>query len=118
MFGRGERLQELFRAEIALALQGVKDPGLTGFLTITGVELSADKKTVRAFYSILGSAREKESAAHALERAAPYIRQVLRKRLSLKKIPALIFIFDDTPAKASRIDKMFLEIEKERRDGK
>lgn len=117
MYERSERLQELYRAEITLALQGVKDPGLTGFLTVTDVELSPDKKTLRVFYSILGSEREKASAAKALERCAPYVRQVLRKRLTVKMIPSLLFIFDDTPAKASRIDKMFLDIEREKEQG-
>lgn len=113
MYARSERLKELFKAEISRALQDVKDPGLTGFLTLTDVELSPDKKTARVYYSILGSEREKKSAADALERAAPYIRQVLRKRLTLKMIPQILFVWDDTPRRASRVDKIFLDIEKE-----
>lgn len=116
MFSRSERLKELFHAEISRALEGVKDPGLSGFLTITDVELSPDKKLVRVYYSILGSARERENAARALERASPYLRQVLRKRLTLKMIPQIVFVYDETPEKASRIDKMLLDIEKENKD--
>lgn len=117
MFSRSERLKELFRTEIVRALEGVKDPGLSGFLTVTDAELSPDKKIVRVFYSILGSEHDRASAAKALERAAPFIRQVLRKRLTLKMIPQIVFVYDDTPAKASRIDKMLLDIEREQRGG-
>jgi ribosome-binding factor A len=113
MFARSERLKELFREEIALALRGVKDPGLSGFLTITDCQLSVDGKTVNVFYSLLGSGVQQESTADALERAAPYIRQVLRKRLKLKMIPAIVFHYDDTPKRASRIDKLLLQIEQE-----
>jgi|SRR5579883_1249910 len=116
MFSRSERLQELFREEVVQALRGVKDPGLSGFLTVTGVELSADKKTLRVFYSIMGSEHDKHSAAKALDRAAPFIRQVLRKRVQIKVIPQVVFVYDVTPEKASRIDKMFLKLENERRD--
>ena len=115
MFSRGDRLRELFRVEIAKALQGVKDPGVSGFLTITDVQLSTDGKTVNVFYSLLGSAVQKESTQKALERAAPYFRQVLRKRLSLKTIPAIAFHYDDTPQRASRIDKLLLQLEQEDR---
>ena len=55
MFSRNDRLRELFRTEIVKALREVKDPGLSGFLTITDVEISADRKTAKVFYSILGS---------------------------------------------------------------
>jgi ribosome-binding factor A len=113
MFSRSDRLKELYRVEIAKALQGVKDPGLSGFLTITDCQLTADGKTVNVFYSLLGSGAQHESTKDALERAAPYIRQVLRKRLSLKMIPSIVFNYDDTPKRASRIDKLLLQLEQE-----
>ena len=115
MFTRSDRLRELFRVEITKALQGVKDPGVSGFMTITDVQLSTDGKTVNVFYSLLGSAVQKESTHKALERAAPYLRQVLRKRVTLKMIPAIAFHYDDTPQRASRIDKLLLQLEQEDR---
>src|SRR5258708_2466635 len=101
MYSRSERLKELFREEVVKALRGVKDPGLSGFLTITDVDLSGDKKTLRVFYSLIGSEHEKRGTAKALERAAPYIKQVLRKRVQIKVIPQVLFLYDDTPQKAS-----------------
>lgn len=117
MYARRDRLQQLFRDEIALAIRGVKDPGLKGFLTITDLELSADGKSARVYYSILGTAQERKAADQALKRAAPYLRQVLRKRLSMKIVPQFDFLFDDTPRKASIIDKMLLKIEQEKSSG-
>ncbi|MBI3552720.1 MAG: 30S ribosome-binding factor RbfA [Elusimicrobia bacterium] len=115
MFARSERLKELFRVEITKTLTSVKDPGLSGFLTVTDVDLSADGKTVNVFYSLLGSGAQRESTQKALERASPYIRQVLRKRLTLKMIPAIVFHYDDTPQRASRVDKLLLQLEQEDR---
>mgnify|MGYP001572050207 CR=1 FL=1 len=56
MYARRDRLQQLFRDEVAMAIRGVKDPGLQGFLTITDLQLSADKKSARVFYSIFAHA--------------------------------------------------------------
>jgi ribosome-binding factor A len=114
MFSRADRLKELFKEELIRALRGVKDPGLSGFLTITDVSLSPDRKTANVYYSILGSPRERESAGKALERAAPYIRQVLKKRLTIKMVPHFIFVYDETPQKASRVDKLFIDLESEK----
>ena len=62
---------------------------------------------------IRGSAMQKASTTEALERAAPYLRRVLRKRLTLKVIPKIVFTRDDTPERASRIDKLLLRIKEE-----
>jgi ribosome-binding factor A len=113
MYARNERLKELFKIEIIEALRGVKDPGVGGLLTITDLELAPDRKNCSVFYSILGSENERHSTQKALERASPYIRQVLRKRLTLKTIPNIHFVYDDTPKKASRIDKLLLDLEKD-----
>jgi ribosome-binding factor A len=114
MFDRGERLRELFKELITELLREVKDPGLTGFLTVTDLQLSADRKNATVYYSIMGSDAERESAAKALTRAAPYLRSLLKKKVTVKVVPQLLFKFDETPRKASRIDALLNKLEKER----
>ncbi|HEX4049095.1 MAG TPA: 30S ribosome-binding factor RbfA [Elusimicrobiota bacterium] len=114
MYDRAERLKELFKEQVTELLRQVKDPGLTGFLTVTGLDLSADRKTATVFYSVLGSDAERASAGKALERAAPYLRELLKKKVAIRTIPNLKFEYDDTPKKASRIDALLLKLEKER----
>jgi ribosome-binding factor A len=116
MYDRGERLKELFQELITELLRQVKDPGLTGFLTVTGLDLSADRKNATVFYSVLGSDAERESAGKALERAAPYLRELLKKKVSVKIVPQLRFEYDETPRKASRIDELLHKLDKERRE--
>jgi ribosome-binding factor A len=114
MYDRAERLKELYRELISELLREVKDPGLTGFLTLTDLELSSDLKTVVVYYSVLGSDAQRESAGRALVRAAPYLRELLKKKVTVKTIPNLKFEYDDTPKKASRIDELIHKLEKER----
>ncbi|MFA6318888.1 MAG: 30S ribosome-binding factor RbfA [Elusimicrobiota bacterium] len=104
MYSRNDRLTTLFMEEISLALRSVKDPGLSGFLTVTGVELSADRKVATVFYSVFGEAQQKQSTTLALKRAAKFIRHTMTKRLSLKIIPEIVFRFDDTPQRADRVE--------------
>jgi ribosome-binding factor A len=114
MYDRGERLRELFKELITELLREVKDPGLTGFLTVTDLQLSADRKNATVYYSIMGSEAERASAGKALERAAPYLRGLLKKKVTVKVVPQLRFEFDETPRKASRIDALLNKLEKER----
>jgi len=52
--------------------------------------------------------------APALERAAPYIRELLKKKVAIRTVPNLKFEYDDTPKKASRIDELIHKLGKER----
>ena len=113
MFDRNERLRELFRGEIIKALRDIKDPGISGLLTVTDVELSPDRKDLMVFYSVLGTPLERRRTDKALQRCAPYIHHLLIKRLALKLAPKVAFSFDDTPRRASRIDQLLGDIEKE-----
>ena len=113
MFSRSERLESLLKTEIALALQHMKDIGAKGLLTITDVELSQDRKTAHVFYSFLGSDHDRELMGNALRAQAWLLRGIVKKRIYLKVVPQLVFSYDDTPRRASRIDELLHKIEKE-----
>lgn len=114
MFSRNDRLKELYKELVSKLLREVKDPGLTGFLTVTDLTLSVDRKTATVYYSILGSDAERAAAGKALERAAPYLRALLKKQVTVKVVPTLVFAYDETPRKASRIDELLNKLDKER----
>jgi len=115
VYERNDRLKALYKELVSTHLREVKDPGLVGFLTVTGVDLAQDRRTLKVFYSILGTDAERERAAAALERAAPYLRELIKKKVSVKTIPNLLFTYDGTPKKASRIDELLNKLEKEKR---
>src|SRR5262249_15645270 len=99
-FARRDRLVELFREEVAQILRKVKDPRLSGFLTVTDVELSQDQKTVFVFYSIMGTEENRRSSAEALKSAEPFVHHELRSRVHMKVVPAVKFEYDRTPERA------------------
>ncbi|HVE13584.1 MAG TPA: 30S ribosome-binding factor RbfA [Elusimicrobiota bacterium] len=113
MFKRSERLRELFFQELSTLMAELKDPGISGFVTLTGLDLSPDMKNARIFYSILGSKLDRESTAKALERSANFLRSKLMDKLEVRYVPKLSFRFDDTPEKAHRIEALLGRIEAE-----
>ncbi|MBI4386691.1 MAG: 30S ribosome-binding factor RbfA [Elusimicrobia bacterium] len=116
MYQRNDRISELLFQEISQLLRSVKDPELSGFLTLTGIDLSPDRKNAKIFFSILGSAQDREGSARALERATPFLRYQLRSRIALKYIPKLQFFYDQTPERADRIERLLKHIETEQVD--
>lgn len=113
----GERLRrvgELLRAEISeVLLREVRDPGLHGLLTITGVKVSADLAHAQVFVSVMGEDEEIASSFDALSRAEPFIRALLKSRLDLRRVPVLDFKLDDTAVRAQRIEKLIRVLREE-----
>ena len=113
MFQRDERIVALLQEELSTLIRSVKDPGVAGLVTLTGVELSGDRKTASVYFSVFGNQQQRDSTAKALARAAEYIRYQLKGRLSLKIIPRLEFLYDNTPERAQRIEEIFGKISAE-----
>ena len=104
MTRRTERVNGLLRHELSyLISRSAKDPRLTGLITVTEVDTSPDLRQARVFVSVLGSQEEKETTLRGVISASGYLRHELGDRLSLKYIPALTFILDETLDNAQHI---------------
>jgi len=96
----------LIKEEISqILLKELKDPRI-GFVTITQVALSDDLRMARVFYSVFGGAQEKEDAYQGLESAKGYIKRELGKRVRLKYMPEISFMFDDSLEYGEHIEKL------------
>ena len=112
---RGQRIAELLRQQVSILLREVKDPGVSGLVTITDIKLAKDRKSAVLFYSVLGSAEQRASTAEALERCVPFLRRQLMETVVLRTIPKLSFEYDATPERAQRIEALLSTIEKEKK---
>jgi ribosome-binding factor A len=92
---RMERIDSQMQAEIADIIRTeMKDPRI-GFVSITRVETSSDLRHARVRVSVLGTPEEKESTMAGLGRAAGFVREILLRRLRLRRVPQLEFILDE-----------------------
>lgn len=96
-----------------LLAREVHDPGI-GFLTITHVKVSPDLQHARVYYTIMGDDRARREARRALERAAPFLRRQLGRRLRIKRVPELQFFFDESIERQDRLERILQDLHTER----
>ena len=112
MTRRLERVNELLRAELSSLLrQGAKDPRLdAAVVSVTEVSISPDLRHARVYVSVLGSPEEQESTLAGLRSATGFLQHELRERVTLRRIPALSFIRDDTLERGDRLLRLMREV--------
>ncbi len=100
---RNERVEALLKEKIAIiVLERLSDPRL-GFLTITGVKLSKDKKHAKVLFTVLGSAAQRRTTERALRDAAPHVQRQVAPSMHMRSMPELRFTYDESIAKGSRV---------------
>lgn len=105
-----ERAASIIKRTIsAMLTTELADPRL-GFATVTDVEVTEDLSYAKVYVSFLGQPEHREQGMRTLERAKGRIRSQVASRLSTRKCPELIFVYDDTYQKGERIDRLIDEI--------
>jgi ribosome-binding factor A len=114
-YKRCDRIADLLQREIAdLLLRRVKDPRTEG-VTVTGVKVSSDLQHARVFYCVMGSgeAGAREAAADGLEKSKGFMRRELGKRLHMKHLPHLEFVYDASFDYGEKIERLLKELHKD-----
>lgn len=108
---RPDRVAEAIREAVATFLaEGVKDPRVTGLVTVTGVDVTRDLRHARVHVSVLGSDEEKKQTMEGLASVATHLRAKLGRTLRLRVTPELDFRYDASIAHAARIDSLLEQI--------
>jgi len=111
MSNRPERVAQLMRREISEVLQRrLRDPRVTGMVSVTDVEVSHDLSSARIFVSIMPDGPERQRSLDALQSAAGYIRHELAPRLGLREVPELRFVLDTSIERGARVDDLLRRI--------
>lgn len=110
---RPERVAELVRQTVGAFLTGdVRDPRI-GFVTVTGVEVTADLSHANVQVSVMGTEEEKARSLEGLASAARFLRAQLAKELTLRTSPELHFRLDRGLEHAQRIDQVLKDLRSE-----
>jgi len=92
-FSRATRVAEQMQRELADLLQfEVKDPRV-GMITITQVEVTGDMAHAKIFYT---AAKASDSIQQGLEKSAGFLRTQIAKRMLLRTVPQLHFVYDES----------------------
>ncbi len=102
---RIDRINELIKNTLAQIVQEEAEIPLGVFLTITKVDTSRDLRYARVFVSVFPEKKFGE-ILRRLEKKAYFIQGILNKKLSMKPLPRIEFIFDRTEVEADKIEKI------------
>ena len=110
------RIDEEYRKELSQIISyELKNPNITGLISVTKVKVTNDLKYAKVYVSILNSKNIKATLA-GLKQSAGYIRTELAKRVNLRNTPELIFELDDSMEYGAKIDSILKEIMPKKED--
>jgi ribosome-binding factor A len=113
---RLDRLSSQIQEEVCDILsRKIRDPRM-GFVTLTGVKVSADLSYASIYVSILGSPEDVEKTMTCLDGASAFVRLELGKRLHVRRIPEVRFHRDDSCIKGARIDSILKDLKESKDD--
>lgn len=108
---RALRLNENVRHAIStiIARGDVHDPDLAGVsITVSEVRVSTDMRNAVVYVMPLGGV-DQDKTVTALNKAGPYLRGQLAKRVKMKYLPKLDFRIDISYDEASSIEKLLAD---------
>lgn len=110
---RFHRIDEELKKEISQIINyELKNPNVTGLISVTKAHVTKDLKYAKVYVSILNSKNMKDTLA-GLKKSAGFIRSEIAKRINLRVTPELIFELDDSIEYGAKIDTILKEIIKE-----
>ena len=104
------RVDEEFKKEISMIIdQDLKNPNITGIISVTKVKVSKDLRVARVYVSLL-NCKSKKNTLQGLKNSSGFIRSELAKRINLRYTPELIFEIDDALEYGARIENILKQI--------
>ncbi len=111
-FGRSERVASQMQKELALILQREVRDSRLGFITVNEVVLTKDLAVAKVYVTVLNADESgKQTNVKALNEIAPFIRHELAKRMRLRHISELHFIYDHSFDTGMRVSELLHELE-------
>lgn len=115
-FSRTQRVGGQIQRELAQIIQQeVRDPRV-GFITISEVEVSRDLGHAKIFVTLLDPKQDVVETLRALNKAGGFLRKLLGKRIVMRVVPELHFVYDNSLDTGARVDALLHRVAAEQRD--
>ena len=104
---RIDRITEDIKRELIAIMREVKDPRVSGLLSVVKVDVSNDLSYAKVYISAVEGIEVAKESVKGLKAASGFIRTRLGSSLHLRKTPELKFIADDSIEKGFELfDKL------------
>lgn len=114
---RMSRVDAEIQKSLAEIISKFDDVNITGTLiSIMKVETTSDFSLAKVYVSVLGDKSKKSLVVKKLNDNQKTIRYELAHKIKLRTVPEMTFIVDEVEERASRVLKLFEQIEGESND--
>ncbi len=105
-FSRARRVGEQIQRDLAELIRSeVRDPRL-GMVTVNHVDVSRDMSYAKVYITVMGEPESREVSLSILNKMAGYLRSQIGRRMKLRIIPELKFLYDESIDRGARIDSL------------
>jgi ribosome-binding factor A len=115
-FGRNRRVAEFIKQELAVLIQQEFPLSQYGMVTVTDVDVSPDLKNAKIFVTAFGDKLSTKELTTALNEQAGHFRHEISTMMTSKGVPTLKFIYDESIARAQRMDELIDTVSKQHKD--
>ena len=91
---------------LLLAPGAAQAHGIWGHVHVTGIRLAGDLAHLRVRYVMEGNDEPNEKAQDVLTQAAGFVARELARSLQLRRVPKVVFTFDDEFVRLRRIREL------------
>lgn len=105
------RVNEEIQRELSGLLRTLKDPRITGMISITRVDTTSDLKYAKVYVSALDKTAV-PGVMKGLKSASGYLRRELGRALDLRNTPELQFVADDSIDRGAHILEVLRGLER------
>ena len=103
---RLSRITSDIKITLSELLRELKDPRVSKLLSIVKGDVSGDLSYATVYVSAIEGSEQPVSSVKALKGAAGFLRRELGSRLTLRKVPELRFVADNSIEKSANISKI------------
>ncbi len=101
-----DRINEDVHRELCAILRTIKDPRVSQLLSVVRVEVTRDLSYATVYVSAMEGMEKTKESVKGLKSAAGYIRRELGRSLSMRSVPELRFVADDSIAYSAEINRI------------
>ena len=112
-FKRTDRVGSQMQRDLAILVRDELDDPRLGMITIHEVRVVRDFSHAKVFFTMMGGELEPRDTARVLNEVAPFFRHELGRRMKIRTLPALHFVYDQSIEQGEKlsalIDRAVLE---------
>jgi len=113
---RNDRIDEEVKRELGAVIRELKDPRISGIVSVVAVRVTKDLRFAKVFISVLGSEEQKKGSIEGIKSAAGFIRKEIGRRINLRHTPEFSFVLDDSIEHGAYINSIITDLSRDKED--